>query len=210
MQLLRIASVLFFLHICYHPRLYVSSAPIKDSFNSDISDNAEEEIQTHSNDEHDNAVTKIFNSTTFANITNSLLRSDSYNTTNAFDLSTKRSMPYVIWISMKSWEKYHTFLRETCRTIKEETPKFGGQDVLENGYFKWEENEFHRELRVLLFPETSNTLKPLVDNGMIDKLDKRFLQKPLESFCYRKEAKHTKEEAIADEKAKFEDIVLNR
>jgi hypothetical protein len=210
MQLLRIASVLFILHICYHPRLY--SAPIKDSSSSN---NIEEETQTHStNDEqHQAAVAEILNSTTFANITNSLLRSDSYNNnsvTNPLDLTPKRTLPYIIWISIESWANYLVFKQETCRTVKEEIPKFEDQDFLENGYFKWEENEFHRELRILLFPETSNTLKPLVENDVIDKLDKRFLQKPLESFCYQKETKNTKEEEAAEEKSKFEDIVLNR
>uniref|UniRef100_A0AC34FQ60 Uncharacterized protein n=1 Tax=Panagrolaimus sp. ES5 TaxID=591445 RepID=A0AC34FQ60_9BILA len=142
MQLLRIASVLFILHICYHPRLFISSAPIKDSSDVEV-----EEI--HTNDEHETSIAEILNSTTFANITNSLLRFDNYNTGNPFDLSIKSSLPYIIRPSPDSLIDYLEFKKETCRTTKEDIQKSVDQDFLENGYFKWEENEFHRELRIL-------------------------------------------------------------
>ena len=89
------------------------------------------------------------------NLKNSLntsveLRSDRFTDSKDSSLffNPQHSRNYVVWISVESWAKYLMFKQETCRNNSEERPDFSNDDFMTSGYFQWESNNFHRQLRI--------------------------------------------------------------
>lgn len=60
-----------------------------------------------------------------------------------------------------------------------------------------------------LFPEAVRSIAPLVEEGLVSKIDERFFRKPMESYCSDIPVFDVEEEK-AKENSQFEDEILNR
>lgn len=117
-------------------------------------------------------------------------------------------------ISRESWERYQRFREETCRKGTEDYLAERALNNTESGYFHWEENEFHRQLRDRLLPQTRGvSFRSLVGSPLLSHLDPRLFTSKPRSLCQAK--RHISE---ADEKQKlakeeqhlFEDFLINK
>jgi hypothetical protein len=117
-------------------------------------------------------------------------------------------------LTLSSWESYLDFKKQTCRKEREEMPSGLVFTTGESGYFSWEERLFHKELRKVLLPETSNDDLSKVDDEQLETLDPRLFASGPESLCTDKDVNedkiHDKAAYIAHEKALFEDYLINK
>jgi len=115
-------------------------------------------------------------------------------------------------ISEQSWAAYQQFKEDTCRSSEGEL--FMNGRILNNsgsgGYFKWEEIQFHRELRKIILPETRDgSYSSLIGNSVLDGLDSRLFASTPESLCKAKQEDSVKE-LDREEKDRFEDYLINK
>ncbi|CAK5103146.1 unnamed protein product [Meloidogyne enterolobii] len=117
-------------------------------------------------------------------------------------------------ISRGSWARYLRF-KDTCRKIFDEDYMAELQlNSTESGYFHWEANEFHRQLRDRLLPQAQGgSFRALIGSHLLSRLDPRLFASEPRSFCEAK--RHVSE---ADERHKlakeeqhmFEDFLINK
>nr|CAD2195521.1 unnamed protein product [Meloidogyne enterolobii] len=118
-------------------------------------------------------------------------------------------------ISRGSWARYLRFKEDTCRKIFDEDYMAELQlNSTESGYFHWEANEFHRQLRDRLLPQAQGgSFRALIGSHLLSRLDPRLFASEPRSFCEAK--RHVSE---ADERHKlakeeqhmFEDFLINK
>jgi len=116
-------------------------------------------------------------------------------------------------ISEQSWAAYQQFKEDTCRPGEGELYMNGR--IMNNsgseGYFKWEEIQFHRELRKIILPETrGGSYSSLIGNSVLDGLDSRLFASTPESLCKAKQEDSMKEKLDREEKDRFEDYLINK
>lgn len=118
-------------------------------------------------------------------------------------------------ISRESWTRYIQFKEETCRKILDEDYMAELQlNSTESGYFHWEANEFHRQLRDRLLPQArGGSFRTLIGSHLLSRLDPRLFASEPGSFC---EAKRHISEAderhklVKEEQHMFEDFLINK
>uniref|UniRef100_A0A914DHN7 Uncharacterized protein n=1 Tax=Acrobeloides nanus TaxID=290746 RepID=A0A914DHN7_9BILA len=137
----------------------------------------------------------------------------------AFDFP-KRNSRFMAVISFKSWDEYRDFAKSTCREDEITQMMQDPPNYMESGYFSWEENMFHQQLRKRIFrgdffPETAKgNYTELLRSPLAKELDPRLLMPPPKTFCLSEEdleedlALKLSEQSI--EKSIFDDIILNR
>uniref|UniRef100_A0A915LGS6 DNA repair and recombination protein RAD54-like n=1 Tax=Meloidogyne javanica TaxID=6303 RepID=A0A915LGS6_MELJA len=103
-------------------------------------------------------------------------------------------------ISRESWGRYLRFKEDTCRKIFDEDYMAELQlNSTESGYFHWEANEFHRQLRDRLLPQAQGgSFRALIGSHLLSRLDPRLFASEPRSFCEAK--RHVSE---ADERHKL-------
>lgn len=149
-MLIRIACCLVvLLTALHHPPRLCQAAPIQSgqvAYSRDVNRIYKSvEYINEEDEELREAIKAMLQSSEFANITSRELRSDRFNATHLS--SARRRLQTIVWISVESWAKYLVFRQDTCRNQREELPNFGDDDFLQGGYFKWEDDTFHREIR---------------------------------------------------------------
>lgn len=118
-------------------------------------------------------------------------------------------------ISSASWAKYQRFKEDTCRKGRlEEDLAERSLNSTESDYFHWEQNQFHRELRDRLLPQTrGGTFHSLIGSPLLSRLDPRLFASEPRSLCKAK--RHTSEvderqKLAKEEQHMFEDFLINK
>ncbi|KAL3101901.1 hypothetical protein niasHS_003310 [Heterodera schachtii] len=120
-------------------------------------------------------------------------------------------------ISRHSWERYQRFKEETCRKSAETDMAERRLNSTESAYFHWEENEFHRELRKKLLPQTMRdgrtSFRALLSSDLLGSLDPRLFVSAPKSLCKAKRLVDEADERlkqVKEEKHMFEDFLINK
>uniref|UniRef100_A0A183BTS8 Uncharacterized protein n=1 Tax=Globodera pallida TaxID=36090 RepID=A0A183BTS8_GLOPA len=117
-------------------------------------------------------------------------------------------------VSRHSWERYQ---QDTCRKGVETDLAERRLNSTESPYFHWEENEFHRELRKKLLPQTmrdgKTSFRPLLNSKLLGTLDPRLFVSTPKTLCKAKklvDEADERQKQSKEEKHMFEDFLINK
>uniref|UniRef100_A0A914HX14 Uncharacterized protein n=1 Tax=Globodera rostochiensis TaxID=31243 RepID=A0A914HX14_GLORO len=120
-------------------------------------------------------------------------------------------------VSRHSWERYQRFREDTCRKGVETDLAERRLNSTESPYFHWEENEFHRELRKKLLPQTmrdgKTSFRPLLNSKLLGTLDPRLFVSTPKTLCKAKklvDEADERQKQSKEEKHMFEDFLINK
>jgi len=117
-------------------------------------------------------------------------------------------------------------LESKCRQNDDEYIAERVVNNTDNGYFAWEENEFHRALRKMYVPHNEDirlsvsfrilpqtrdgSLSSLIGTPLLRTLDPRIFATEPESLCKFKSGDSEEEARRKDEADRFEDYLINK